>query len=83
MGAIVALPPKPPPAIGAAAIGSYMKSKKALKSIPCHPEASLRGRDRQNGKRCEGKTKHQDSTLNVKFKVEELGNKACCCRIGR
>jgi hypothetical protein len=62
-----------------------MKIKKALKSIPCHPAASLRGRDRQNGKRCGTKTKPQDSTLNVKFKVEELelGNKACCCFIGK
>ena len=83
MGVIVALPPRPPPATGRAAIGSYMKSKKALKSIPCHPEASPRSRGRQNSKICEAKTKPQDSTLNVKFKVEQLGNKACCCRIGR
>ena len=33
-------------------------------------------------KRFKGKADAPDLPV-VKFKVEELGNKACCCRIGR
>jgi len=33
-------------------------------------------------KRLSGKADAPDLPV-VKFKVEELGNKACCCRIGR
>ena len=62
--------------IGAAKTGNMAKvaKNKALKLSQSSVNAV--------SKRLYGKADAPDLAV-VKFKVEELGNKACCCRIGR
>ena len=74
MGVIVALPPRPPPATGRAAIGDKYAQKDTHNAPQSRKDAPR--------KRFKGKPDAPDLPV-VKFKVEPLGNKACCCRIGR
>jgi len=66
-----------------------MKSKRALKSTYCHPEASLRSYNYENDKLAY----KQQATLRLRLNAisygkatniaPELGNKACCIFIGK
>ncbi len=82
------LPLKHRPGFGLAALGSQLKSKKALKSTYCHPGASPRGHASGINKVAEDKETplrlrlNEESYRQATVLAAPLGNRACCISIG-